>query len=159
MSAEEHAQKLLDEYLDKDNPEFINKLKKAETVGDIRAIIMAYTKPTYNLAALFSKDSPYANKVAKVISTTVIDDGGEEIGDVDVKKQVRIADRNIQVRRGRKTFYKSEGKKYSEKERLFIKQSIKRGMTARQLFEEYNARNDFTPRTLVALQGKRRDLK
>lgn len=148
----EQCAKRVKQYLEWGNREFQTKLKTAETIGDRRDILVAYTKPEANLINLFTSPSPYVTQVideiTKMAEATAEPRKMEPV--VPVKK---APERTVAVRdpkTGELLYKKSQPRKFSYREMLFIRQADRRQVKPAQLIDQFNAQFDVRTKSSVA---------
>jgi hypothetical protein len=148
----EQCAKRIKQYLDWGNREFQTKLKTAETIGDKRDIFVAYTKPEYNLINLFTSPSPYVVDVINILDGMV--EGTVEpkrpVPQAPAKQAPKLTVAVHDPKSGELLYRKSQPRKFTYKEMLFIRQSDRRGVKPAELMEQFNQQFDVRTKSSVA---------
>jgi hypothetical protein len=143
------------QYLDWENKDFQTRLAGAETMGDKRDILVAYTKPSANLINLFTDPSPTATDVVEELARMA----EQQITPAPQAPQAPLAPKypprtfSVYDDQGKLLYKRSQRRMFTEKELMFLEKSTQKAIPNKVLIEKFNAK--FTPRTESSIVTKR----
>jgi hypothetical protein len=141
------------QYLETDDQEFIRKLSEAETIGDQRDILVAYTKQGYTLINLFTNPSPTAVEVVQRLTQLLSKKERQKTltEPIAVRKPRKVI--AVRSRTGALLYKKTQPRAFSRREVLFLMQSRQRNLSGKKTIEKFNEL--FRQRTASSILSKR----
>jgi len=141
----------ISQYVDLKNKDVQTKLQSAETIGERRDILVSATKADYNLMTLFTSSSPYAVEVVEELTKMALPEIPVTLKEPSLPTAPPKSEK-VYDDKGRFLYSRTQRKEFTDQEKMFLKQALKRGIATRDVFEQFN--QQFEQRTKSSISTK-----